>query len=218
MLKTRRKCDRGEGTVEDTLAVLAQIRQANNGVIDAEEAAARGVTTATLSRLVMENKLKRVDKGRYILPTAQGDDLLVMARMDKRAIFSHDTALYLHRLIKSRPEEPSITLPTGHKADPVVRAECKIFYIGDQMIGMGATLVPSPQGNLVPSYDLERTICDVARSRGTIGMDIFLDAMVKYADSPKKDLDKLAEYSDRLMVSYVLQCYLEPLLIAKEAN
>ena len=203
-------------TTMDVMAELALLRQNNNGVIELRQAQERGVTLAQLSRLVADHKLKRLDRNRYILPLERNDDMVVMARMDRRAMFSHETALYLHGLLAEQPEQMAITLPSGHKPDPVVRAECKLYYIGEPLMNLGTTLLPSPQGNLVPAYDLERTICDVARSRARVGMDIFLDAMVKYAANPQKDLARLHDYSDQLMVTSMVRSYLDPLLSANE--
>lgn len=201
----------------DVMAELAQLRQANNGVIELRAAQERGVTLAQLSRLVADHKLKRLDRNRYILPLERNDEMVVLARMDRKAMFSHETALFLHGLLPEEPEQTAITLPSGHKPDPIVRAECKLYYIGEPMMNLGATLLTSPQGNLVPGYDLERTICDVARSRARVGMDIFLDAMVKYAAHQQKDLAKLHTYADQLMVTSMIRSYLDPLLIAGEA-
>lgn len=200
----------------DVMAELAQLRHHNNGVIELRDAQARGVTLAQLSQLVTAHKLKRLDRNRYILPMERSDELVTLVRMDKKAILSHDTALFLHGLIPEAPKETAITIPSGHSPDPVVRAECKLYYIGEPLMDVGVTLLPTPQGNLVPSYDLERTICDVARSRARVGADVFLSALMKYVDDPRKDLDRLKEYSDKFMCTSMVNGYLEPLLLAKQ--
>ncbi|MBD5558890.1 MAG: hypothetical protein HDQ87_00805 [Clostridia bacterium] len=201
----------------DVMAELAQMRHHNNGVIELREAQERGITLAQLSQLVTAHKLKRLDRNRYILPMERSDDLVTLMRMDRKAILSHDTALYLHGLIPEAPKETSITLPTGHSPDPVVRAECKLYFIGEPLMDLGLTLVPTPQGNLVPSYDLERTICDITRSRARVGTDLFFDALMKYVDDPRKDLDRLNEYADKFMCRSMVNGYLEPLLLVKQA-
>ena len=70
----------------------------------------------------------------------------------------------------------------------------------------------TPAGNDVPAYDLERTICDVIRSRNKLGTETFLTALKLYAANPKKDLNKLNSYSKKMRVSNVLRQYLEVLL------
>ena len=77
---------------------------------------------------------------------------------------------------------------------------------------MGKTTLPTLAGNNVPVYDLERTICDIIRSRNKLGTETFLAALKLYAASPKKDLNKLNLYAKQLRVSTVLRWYLEVLL------
>ena len=64
----------------------------------------------------------------------------------------------------------------------------------------------------MPGYDLERTICDIIRSRSKIGTETFLAALKRYAASPQKDLNKLSSYAEKLRVTNVLRQYLEVLL------
>ena len=75
-----------------------------------------------------------------------------------------------------------------------------MYYIKPELFELGKTMLQTPAGNPVPCYDLERTICDVIRSRN------------KYAVSPKKDLNRLDEYARQMRVSGVLRQYLEVLL------
>lgn len=51
---------------------------------------------------------------------------------------------------------------------------------------------------MVPAYDLERTICDVIRSRNKLGTETFLAALKLYAATPKKDLNKLNSYAKKM--------------------
>lgn len=77
---------------------------------------------------------------------------------------------------------------------------------------MGKTMLKTPAGNEVPAYDLERTVCDMIRSRNKLGTETFLAALKMYAASPKKDLNKLNTYAKKMRVSNVLRQYLEVLL------
>ena len=70
----------------------------------------------------------------------------------------------------------------------------------------------TPAGNLVPCYDLERTVCDVIRSRNKLGTETFLAALKLYAANPKKDLNKLNSYAKKMRVANILRQYLEVLL------
>ena len=87
-----------------------------------------------------------------------------------------------------------------------------LVVIKPELFELGKTMLQTPAGNPVPCYDLERTICDVIRSRNKIGTETFLSALKQYAVSPKKDLNRLDDYARQMRVSGVLRQYLEVLL------
>ena len=70
----------------------------------------------------------------------------------------------------------------------------------------------TPSGNDVPAYDLERTICDVIRSRSRVGTETFLAELKQYAADSRKNLNKLNTYAKQLRVANILRPYLEALL------
>ena len=93
-----------------------------------------------------------------------------------------------------------------------IHNECKLYYIKPALFDLGRTTLATPAGNEVPVYDLERTVCDVIRSRNKLGTETFIAALKLYAANPKKDLNKLNSYAKKMRVSNVLRQYLEVLL------
>ena len=77
---------------------------------------------------------------------------------------------------------------------------------------MGIVTMNTPFGNPVPIYDMERTICDLIRSRSGIEMQTFQDALKQYAKRKGKDLRKLMRYAQMFRVEKLLRQYLEVLL------
>ena len=67
-------------------------------------------------------------------------------------------------------------------------------------------------GNEVTAYDLERTLCDVIRSRNNIGSETFLSALKMYVASPNKNLNLLNSYAKKMKIAGVVRKYLEVLL------
>ena len=93
-----------------------------------------------------------------------------------------------------------------------LKQECKVYYIKPELFELGKTTLRTPAGNKVPAYDLERTVCDVIRSRNKLGTETFLAALKLYAADPQKDLNKLYLYAKKMRVSNVLRQYVEVLL------
>ena len=60
--------------------------------------------------------------------------------------------------------------------------------------------------------DMERTICDLLRSRKNIEMQVFQDALKQYAKRKDKNLRVLMKYAAMFHVEKILRPYLEVLL------
>ena len=86
------------------------------------------------------------------------------------------------------------------------------FFIKPELFELGRTKLTTPFGNQVPCYDLERTICDVIRSRNKMGTETFLAALKQYAASPKKNLNRLNAYAKKMSLTNVVRQYLQVLL------
>ena len=196
----------------DYIAELVAIAKSNGGIIETKTAAENGISKAMLYKLCKKNKIHRIIKGQYILPDDMQDELLSISNRSQRIIFSHETALYLHGISDRTPFEHTVTAPSGCIPSAVIKAECKVYYIKPELFELGKTTLRTPAGNYVPVYDLERTICDVIRSRNKLGTETFLSALKLYAANPGKDLNKLYSYAKELRVTNILRQYLEVLL------
>ena len=196
----------------DYMTELAAIAQGHGGIIETKTAVAHGISKAMLSKLCRENKIHRVVQGQYILPEDLQDELLSISKRSAQVIFSHETALFLHGISDRTPFEHTITVPSDYTASAALRSECKIYHIKPELFDLGRTTLATPTGNEVPAYDLERTVCDMIRSRNKVGTETFLAAMKLYAANPKKDLNRLHAYAKKLRVANVLRQYLEVLL------
>lgn len=196
----------------DYITELTAIALEHGGIIEAKIAAQHGISKAMLYKLCKEEKIHRIVKGQYILPDDMQDELLSISKRSDKIIFSHETALFLHGISDRTPFEHTVTAPSGCIPSAAIKAECKVYYIKPELFDLGRTMLKTPNGNQVQAYDLERTICDVIRSRNKLGTETFLAALKMYAASPKKDLNKLNTYAKQMRVEKVLRQYLEVLL------
>ena len=191
---------------------LAAIAREHGGIIQTKVAAQYGISKAMLYKLCKENRIQRIVKGQYMLPDDLPDELLSISKRSENIIFSHETALYLHGISDRTPFEHTVTAPSGCIPSAAIKSECKVYYIKAELFELGKTALKTPAGNIVPAYDLERTICDCVRSRNKMGTETFLAALKLYASSPRKDLNRLNTYAKKMRVSNVLRPYLEVLL------
>ena len=196
----------------DFMAELAAIAKSHGGIIDTKTAVEHGISKAMLYKLCKNEKIHRIVKGQYILPEEMEDELLSISKRSDQIIFSHETALFLHGISDRTPFEHTVTAPSDCVPSAAIKTECKVYYIKSELFELGKITLPTPAGNMVPVYDLERTICDIIRSRNKLGTETFLAALKMYASSPKKNLNKLNTYAKQLRVANVLRQYLEVLL------
>lgn len=188
----------------DYMTELTAIAKTHGGIIETKIAAQHGISKAMLYKLCKEDKIHRIVKGQYILPDDMQDELLAISNRSERIIFSHETALYLHGISDRTPFEHTVTAPSGCIPSAAIKSECKVYYIKPELFELGKTTLRTPAGNDVPAYNLERTICDVIRSRNKLGTETFLAALKLYAANPKKNLNQLNTYAKQMRVEKVL--------------
>lgn len=196
----------------DYISKLCYIAKTNGGIIKTKIAAQHGISKAMLYKLCKQEKIYRIANGQYIMPDDMPDELLSISNRSNKIIFSHETALYLHGISDRIPFEHTITAPSNCIPSTSIKEECKVYFIKAELFEMGKSIMKTPAGNEVPTYDLERTICDIVRSRNKLGTETFLAALKMYAANPKKDLNKLSTYAKKMRISKILYQYLEVLL------
>ena len=191
---------------------LREIAAPNGGIIDNKTASTHGIPRWVLAKLCSEGILQRIARGQYIFFDDMQDDLLSISKRSANLIFSHETALFLHGISDRVPFEHTVTVPSNRVPSKAVLEECKVYYIKPELFELGKTPLATPMGNNVSAYDLERTICDVVRSRSKIGTETFLAALKAYAANPKKNLNLLDNYAKQMRLAGVVRKYLEVLL------
>ena len=77
---------------------------------------------------------------------------------------------------------------------------------------VGKIMVKDNCGNEIPMYDLERTICDLMRSRNSIEAQEFNSVLKAYVSRKDKDLNRLMKYAKLFRVDNVIRRYMGVLL------
>lgn len=191
---------------------LTDLSASSGGVLRTADAEARGVSRPSFMEFVRANKLERLARGVYATPGAWVDDMYVLSLRSSKAVFSHESALLLHDLAEREPEAITVTLPSGYNPSSLNRDGVRTYFIKPKLLPLGGIDLATPDGNMVASYDLERTICDLVRSRSHIDQQTLTAALKGYARRPDKRLDALASYASQLGVERLVHNYLEVLL------
>ena len=150
-----------------------------NLVITNKEAEKLGYSRHNLSELTKSGQLERLRPGLYQLKGKVIDDFVLISSNSNRIIFSHQTALYLHDLSDRTPNVFHISVPQGYNASHIKKRyeDLQVHYVKKDLYELGKTEIKSPQGNLIPVYDIDRTICDIIIDREKIDNQIFTEAI-----------------------------------------
>ena len=193
-------------------AVIQQLLLHGNGMFTTFKATQAGLHRQQLANFVKAGALERAERGIYISPGELYDTLFWMQQRAKKIVYSHETALFLHKMTDRTPLRYSITVPSSYKTSTALKNSCKIYYIKQDLIDLGKTEKPSGMGNSIITYNLERTLCDIIRSRNKIDNQIFIEAIKNYAGNKDKDLHRLYCYAQLFKVEKLIHQYLEVLL------
>lgn len=193
----------------DTLKEYIQ----ENLVITNKEAEELGYTRHNLSVLTKSGQLERLRPGLYQLKGKVIDDFVLISSNSNRIIFSHQTAIYLHDLSDKTPNVFHISVPQGYNASHIKNRyeDLQVHYVKKDLYEIGKTEIKSPQDNIIPVYDIDRTICDIIIDREKIDKQIFTEALKIYFKSPNKNLRRLIKYSRLFKIEDEIRKYMEVL-------
>ena len=191
---------------------LDMLFEQNNGIIKTAQVLEAGIVKSTFYAYAKRHGLEQGAHGIYISPDAGTDSMYLFHLRCAQAVFSHESALFLHDLTDREPSTYSITVKTGYNPSSLQADGIKVYTIKKELHGVGIIKMNTPFGNPVLAYDVERTICDLIRSRSGIEMQTFQNALKQYAKLKEKDLRKLMRYAKMLRVDKLLRQYLEVLL------
>ena len=184
----------------------------NNGIVKTAQVLENGITKTSFYAYVKQRSIEQAAHGIYVSPDAWTDGMYMLHMRCRQAVFSHESALFFHDLTDREPNPYSITVKTGYNPASLTAAGIKVYTIKKELHDVGLITMDTPFGNAVPVYDAERTICDLIRSRSSIEMQTFQDAIKQYARSREKDLHKLMCNAKMFHVEKILRQYLEVLL------
>lgn len=194
------------------LEKLEKLIQKQHGTVLSADLNLYEIPRTYLQMMVADGKLERVDRGIYVSTDAIEDEMYSMQTKYPKLIYSHETALYLHGLSDRTPFEYSASVPSGYKVVGPMAERFKIYYIKKELHELGVETVQSSHGNPIKTYNIERTICDLIRSRNRIDVQILNEALKRFVKLKSADLSMLMDYAKKLRIDAVLKNYLEVLL------
>lgn len=183
-----------------------------NGLLLTSDLEKLGIPRTYLSVLVKNGEIQRISRGVYTSTGNMIDEMASIQTRYKVAIFSHETALYLLGLTDRTPLFYSATVPSGYNASALKAHVAKVYFVNRSLCLLGLITTKSPHGNDIKTFNLERTICDVVRSRKRMDVQFVNEALKKYVAHQDRNIDQLDSYAKQFRIQNKVREYIEVLL------
>ncbi|HKK83097.1 MAG TPA: type IV toxin-antitoxin system AbiEi family antitoxin domain-containing protein [Atribacterota bacterium] len=194
------------------LEKIEELIKHQNGTILSADLDKYGIPRKYLQILIAEGRLEKYDRGIYVAVDAIEDEMFARQKKYSKLIYSHETALFMHDLSDRTPFEYSATVPSGYKVVSNVADRFKIYYVKKELHELGVISLNSSFGNQIRVYNIERTICDIIKSRSRVDVQILNEALKRYVRIKSSDYSLLMDYAKKLNIETVLKNYLEVIL------
>ena len=149
--------------------------------------------------------MEKIGPGMYITQETLEDESYTLSLRCPRGIISHDDALYYYGLVDREPLVHTMTIYTGYNPSSLTNSGYKIYTVKKDLLDLGKTTVINNFGHTVPMYDLERTICDLVRSRSNFEIQDFNTVLKTYVSKKDKDLNKSLSFLILFMILSLME-------------
>lgn len=190
---------------------VLKLLKSNDGYLNITTAKENGIDGKTLQRLTNANVLERAAHGLYIGRDTFPNSFVIAQHQCSKGIFSHDSALFLHRFSDREPLNLTMTVPTGWNAHRLKNLDMSFFYNNPKKMQLGVCEVRTEARVVVKAFDIERTLCDCLIYIDRLDRDVVIKALKDYLKSSNRDVAKLLEYATVLKIRDMVYRYVEVL-------
>ena len=177
---------------------LEMIFKTNDGYITREDVDNANIPSWFLSDFVKKNNLNKIAPGFYADDSYIVDNYYILQRRYPKYIFAGLSALYLLGLTDKIPTDIEVSAPQNYhpsrkKIDSLIVHKLSNANVYE----LGMKEVKTMFGNIVRTYDEERTICDVIKRRDKYDGETFIKA-IKFYVRAINNQSKLFKYAREL--------------------
>lgn len=190
---------------------LSELIEQHKGVVSTKIITEYGIPRVYISSFIKKGILQRVDRGIYICKNYCINDRMLFFQMRyNEAIFSYYSALFLNRFLEEEPSIIDVTVKSGVNTTSLINSGAKVHSIKQELYCIGIINIENANGNIVKTYNIERTICDFIKNRKKL-RNGFIGEILKKYNNDCGDLSLLIKYAEKFKIDKVLRNYLEML-------
>ena len=193
---------------QSNIEIIESLMKMNNGYVTSKVLSELRIHRMYLNIMKEKGMIEKVGNGIYIDSSRIEDNYFVFGLELPNVIYSHMTALYFHGLsIKAPNDKYDITVPNNYFNYKIKNHN--VFYVSNDIYELGITEVETPMGNRVKAYDIERSICDIIRSKNRMDSEHVKYSIREYLKRKDKDLVKLSKYAEKMGIKDEVMNYME---------
>jgi predicted transcriptional regulator of viral defense system len=191
----------------------------HNGFLTRQQVVDAGLRPRTLSRLIGEGRVERVQRGVYRLsdaPMQTAEELLELHLRVPHAVVCLTSALAYHRLSTVAPLEVHLAISRTARTPAVTFPPVHFYRFSTDALEYGVTSTRIG-GVDVPIFTPEKTLADLLKYRNKLGIDLFLEGLKTYfSKTPRPDLHALREAARVCRVEDRMGTYLQLMAVNTE--
>lgn len=183
-------------------------------VIRAADAAAAGIHSQQLTRLVAEGVIERIARGQYRLagrPVTEHHGFALTAAAVPKAVICLLSALSFHQIGTQLPHEVWIALDRRVRRPSLQYPRLHVVRFSGKALSEGIE-AHRIEGETVRVYSVAKTLADVFKYRNKIGLDVALEALREAWRARRVTMDEISRYARICRVDEVMRPYLEVLV------
>lgn len=181
------------------------------GIARPRDLVARGISRATLTRLLDEDLAVREARGLYVVANHAPTETHTLAQVAKRvpqAVFCLLTALRFHGLTTQSPAEVWLALPEKARRPRLDSPRLRVARFSGPALTTGIE-EHTVEGVVIHVYSAAKTVADCFKYRNKIGIDVAVEALRDFSRQYRGGATELARCAKICRVSRVMQPYLD---------
>ena len=188
--------------------VIEELAESANGYFSSKTASEKGISRWQIQELLKNGEIQKVRYGLYALKDVIPDELFITQLLCPKAIFSHETALFLTGYSDQLPFVYTLSVPHGY-VSKTLSNNYDVRHVANETSEQGITLVKSELGNDLKVYCIERTLCELLHKPSELNKERFMPALQTYMKSKEKNVLLLMEFAKMFRVEKRILPYLE---------
>lgn len=183
----------------------------NNGIITSKEAEKKGISRVYLKKMTDDGVINRIEHGIYVTDKFLYDEYYIFQLKHPNIIFSYNTSLYLQEMTERTPNKLDVTTKRSNNLS-LYKDKINLYRVNEEILNLGMCSIKTPYGNIVNTYNKERTVCDIINNKSSIDIEIANKAIKRCLKSKDFDASKMFEYAQKMNIYSKVKNYMEAII------